>query len=92
MKRGEPDIAPELWINAVREPLKVALDEGRLHSANDGPISGLGEGWWVPPYVVENHPSSRRCWTCSSGPTCSRTRRILPRARSWGVRPAGAAS
>ena len=55
-EKGEPDVAPELWINAVRDPLKMALDEGRLRSANDGPISGLGEGWWVPPYVVENHP------------------------------------
>ena len=55
-EKGEPDVAPELWINAVRDPLKMALDEGRLQSANDGPISGLGEGWWVPPYVVENHP------------------------------------
>jgi glycine betaine/proline transport system substrate-binding protein len=55
-EKGEPDVAPELWINAVREPLKVALEEGRLRSANDGPITGLGEGWWVPPYVVENHP------------------------------------
>ena len=55
-EKGEPDVAPELWINAVREPLKTALDEGRLRSANDGPISGLGEGWWVPPYVVEKYP------------------------------------
>ena len=55
-EKGEPDIAPELWINAVREPLKIALEEGRLQSANDGPISGLGEGWWVPPYVLEKHP------------------------------------
>ena len=55
-EKGEPEIAPELWVNAVREPLKAALEEGRLHSANDGPISGLGEGWWVPPYVIEKHP------------------------------------
>ena len=55
-EKGEPDVAPELWINAVRDPLKVAMDEGRLHSANGGPISGLGEGWWVPPYVLEKHP------------------------------------
>ncbi len=55
-EKGEPDIAPELWINAVREPLKTALEEGRLQSANDGPITDLGEGWWVPPYVLENHP------------------------------------
>ena len=55
-EKGEPDIAPELWINAVRAPLKAAMEEGRLHSANGNPITGLGEGWWVPPYVVESHP------------------------------------
>lgn len=44
-EKGEPDVVPELSIDAVREPLKTALDEGRLHSANSGPISGLGEGW-----------------------------------------------
>ena len=55
-EKGEPDVAPELWINAVRVPLKVALEEGRMISANDAPITGLGEGWWVPPYVAEKHP------------------------------------
>ena len=55
-EKGEPDVAPELWINAVRDPLKVALEEGRMISANDAPITGLGEGWWVPPYVAEKHP------------------------------------
>ena len=34
-EKGEPDIAPELWINAVREPLKQATDEGRLIVTTD---------------------------------------------------------
>ena len=46
-EKGQPDIAGELWINAVREPLFKAMDEGRLISALEGPITGLGEGWWV---------------------------------------------
>jgi glycine betaine/proline transport system substrate-binding protein len=36
-EKGQPDVAPELWINAVREPLNAAMGEGRLHSTNDGP-------------------------------------------------------
>ena len=32
-EKGQPDVAGELWINAVREPLMAAMDEGRLHSA-----------------------------------------------------------
>ena len=55
-EKGEPDIAAELWANAVREPLKKAKDEGRLHSVNDAPITGLGEGWWIPPHTLKKHP------------------------------------
>ncbi len=55
-EKGQPDVAPELWINAVREPLFKAMDEGRLHSAVAGPITELGEGWWVTPTFVEAHP------------------------------------
>lgn len=55
-EKGQPDVAAELWINAVREPLNVAMAEGRLHSAVKGPITDLGEGWWIPPFTAEKHP------------------------------------
>jgi glycine betaine/proline transport system substrate-binding protein len=29
-EKGQPDVAAELWINAVREPLFAAMDEGTL--------------------------------------------------------------
>jgi len=38
-EKGEPDVAGELWVNAVREPLFKAIDEGRLVSAVKGPIT-----------------------------------------------------
>lgn len=55
-EKGQPDVAGELWINAVREPLFAAIDEGRLHSAIEGPITQLGEGWWVTKAFREKHP------------------------------------
>ncbi len=55
-EKGQPDVAGELWINAVRDPLNKAFDEGSLHSANGSPITGLGEGWWIPPATAEKHP------------------------------------
>jgi glycine betaine/proline transport system substrate-binding protein len=55
-EKGQPDIAGELWINAVREPLFKAMDEGSLISANANPITGLGEGWWIPPHTAEKYP------------------------------------
>jgi len=55
-EKGQPDIAGELWINAVREPLNKAFEEGSLISANGSPITELGEGWWIPPSTAEKHP------------------------------------
>jgi glycine betaine/proline transport system substrate-binding protein len=55
-EKGQPDVAAELWINAVREPLFKAMDDGRLHSAREMPITDLGEGWWVPDYVLTKNP------------------------------------
>ena len=55
-EKGEPQVAGEQWVNALRELLDPALEEGRLIAVNKGPITGLGEGWWVPPYVTEAHP------------------------------------
>lgn len=55
-EKGEPDIAPELWVNSVKEPLDKALAEGRLVEAARILEDGGVEGWWVPAYVAEEHP------------------------------------
>ncbi|SEL36275.1 ABC transporter substrate-binding protein [Pacificibacter marinus] len=55
-EKGVPDIAPELWINAVATPLAAAKEEGSLVALNGGPITGLGEGWWITKKFKEDHP------------------------------------
>jgi glycine betaine/proline transport system substrate-binding protein len=55
-EKGQPDVAGELWINAVRIPLTAAKKEGRLFAVNDAPITDLGEGWWIPPATAKKHP------------------------------------
>jgi len=55
-EKGVPDIAGEQWVNAIRDQLDAAVAEGRLQVANPGPITGLGEGWWIPAYTKEEHP------------------------------------
>ena len=56
MEKAEPDIAPELWRNAVREALDRAVDEGRLQYAAEILKDGGEEGWWIPQYVKDEHP------------------------------------
>ncbi|MDD2882611.1 MAG: ABC transporter substrate-binding protein [Rhodoferax sp.] len=56
MEKGKPDVAPEAWINAVREPLDAAVKAGRLHYAAEALTDGGIEGWWIPKYLAEAHP------------------------------------
>ena len=55
-EKGEPDIAPEVWINSAREVVEAAVAEGRLTIAGEILSDGGEEGWWVPTYVVEQNP------------------------------------
>jgi len=55
-EKGEPDVAPEFWANAAIIALNKAVDEGKMHSINKAPITGLGEGWWVLPATLKKHP------------------------------------
>ena len=55
-EKGKPHVAPELWTNAIAGLLHKALEEERLFSAIKGPITELGEGWWVTPETLERHP------------------------------------
>ena len=54
--KAQPDIAGELWINAVAEPLGKAVEAGTLVVANEGPITDLGEGWWVTEAFAKANP------------------------------------
>ena len=56
MEKGKPDVAPEAWINAVRQPLNAAVKEGRLHYAARALTDGGIEGFWIPKYVADAHP------------------------------------
>ena len=55
-EKGEPDIAPEIWLNSAREVIEKAVAEGRLKIAGEILSDGGEEGWWVPDYVVKKYP------------------------------------
>ena len=56
MEKGQPDVAPEAWVNAVRQPLDAAVKEGKLHYAAESLQDGGIEGLWIPKYVADAHP------------------------------------
>ena len=56
IEKGEPDIAPELWTNGLGPLLAPAVAEGRIASAGESIKGGALESWWIPAYMLEDHP------------------------------------
>lgn len=56
LTKGEPDIAPELWITTAQSIWNQIQDEGAAFKASEIFTQGGQEGWWVPDYFAEEHP------------------------------------
>ena len=56
LNRGQPNIAPELWVSSVQTIWDEAQTKGAFYKAGDIFASGGEEGWWVPDYVLTEHP------------------------------------
>ncbi|MES9965384.1 MAG: ABC transporter substrate-binding protein [Candidatus Sedimenticola sp. 20ELBAFRAG] len=55
-EKGEPDIAPELWSNSMKDALEKGVAEKRLRIAGKSLSDGGEEGFWVPQYLVDKDP------------------------------------
>ncbi|CAH0529676.1 ABC transporter substrate-binding protein [Vibrio hippocampi] len=56
IEKGQPDIAPEMWTNGIKEALDKGVAEKRLRYAGKSLVDGGQEGFWVPKYMVEQYP------------------------------------
>ncbi|MEZ5705522.1 MAG: glycine betaine ABC transporter substrate-binding protein [Burkholderiaceae bacterium] len=59
MEKGQPDVAPEAWVNAVRQPLDAAVKDSKLHYAAESLKDGGVEGWWIPSTLPMHTLTSR---------------------------------
>jgi glycine betaine/proline transport system substrate-binding protein len=57
IERGEPDIAPELWSNALAEAITKGIAEKRIRVAGKALSDGGEEGFWIPKYLVDENPA-----------------------------------
>jgi len=55
-EKGEPDVAPEMFVNQFREQIDKAVSEGRIKYAAKVLTDGSQEGFWVPQFIVDAHP------------------------------------
>ena len=54
-ENNEPDVVPELWVNSAQAYFRLE-EEGKVTKAADVFADGGSENWWVPSYLVEEHP------------------------------------
>ncbi|MTI07871.1 ABC transporter substrate-binding protein [Roseibium denhamense] len=55
VEKGEPDFAPEIWVNSVREPLDAAVSEGKILIGGEVLKEGGVQGFWIPAALAEEH-------------------------------------
>ena len=56
VEKGQPDIAPEGWIDLLPDVVKRGLDEGKIIEASKSLPDGGNQGWWIPKYIADAHP------------------------------------
>ncbi|MFK7963235.1 MAG: ABC transporter substrate-binding protein [Burkholderiaceae bacterium] len=56
LSKGEPMIAPELWLSTSENIWEKIVDKGIAFKANDIFEDGGAEGWFIPDYVAEANP------------------------------------
>nr|WP_299177407.1 ABC transporter substrate-binding protein [uncultured Neptuniibacter sp.] len=57
IEKSEPDVAPEMWSNSLKDALDKGVAEKRLRYAGHSLSDGGEEGFWVPAYMVKKDPS-----------------------------------
>ncbi|WP_182084139.1 ABC transporter substrate-binding protein [Aureimonas sp. ME7] len=55
-ERGQPDIAPEGWVDLVPEVINRGISEGKLVAPGPALSDGAQQGWFIPKYVADAHP------------------------------------
>ena len=55
-ERGQPDIAPEAWVDLVPEVIGRGLEEGKLVATGAALSDGAVQGWFMPKYIADAHP------------------------------------
>jgi glycine betaine/proline transport system substrate-binding protein len=55
-ENNEPDIVTELWLNSVGDTYLRLEEQGNIVRVAEVLQPGGVEGWWIPTYLVDEHP------------------------------------
>jgi len=55
-EKGQPDIAPEGWVDLLPDVVQRGIADKKLVSTVEALSDGAVQGWWIPKYVADAHP------------------------------------
>jgi glycine betaine/proline transport system substrate-binding protein len=56
VEKGQPDIAPEAWVDTLPEVVQKGIDEARIVNVGSPLPDGGNQGWWIPQYIADANP------------------------------------
>lgn len=55
-EKGEPDVAPEGWVDLLPDVVNNGISDGKLVSVSEALSDGAVQGWWIPKYLADANP------------------------------------
>lgn len=56
VEKGEPDIAPEGWVDLQPELVNRGISENKIVSMGEALSDGAVQGWFIPKYIADANP------------------------------------
>lgn len=56
IEKGQPDVAPEGWVDLLPDVVERGIKDGKIVSAGPALSDGAVQGWWIPKYLADEHP------------------------------------
>ncbi len=56
IEKGEPDVAPEGWVDLLPDVVNKGIADGKIVSVSEALSDGAVQGWFIPKYLADAHP------------------------------------
>lgn len=56
IEKGQPDVAPEGWVDLLPELVSRGLKEGKIIASGTALPDGGIQGWWIPKFIADANP------------------------------------
>ena len=56
IEKGQPDVAPEGWVDLLPDVVNGGINEGKIVATVDALSDGAVQGWFMPKYIADANP------------------------------------